>query len=67
MGIFIQSRKSRPRRFDYEPRYYNPERDNKVKKRMRIQSRVRRRRSPAGIIYFALLLAMAVWIYLRLG
>jgi hypothetical protein len=54
------------RRFSYEPRFYNPEREEKLKRRIRIQSHARRR-NPAGVIYFVLLLAMAVYIYLKLG
>lgn len=67
MGMFVSKRRARPRRFDYEPRYYNPERDQKLKQRMRIQSKVKRRRSPAGLVYFIALLLMAVVIYLQMG
>lgn len=63
MGIFIPSRRSKPRRFSYEPRYYDPTKDESLKKRIRVRSRARRRRSPLGLIYFAGLLLFAIYIY----
>jgi hypothetical protein len=64
MGLFVPGRKVNPRRFDYEPRYYNPKKDDNLRKRLRIQTRTRSsRRSPAGIIYFLLLLGMAIYLY----
>lgn len=67
MGIFLPGRGVRNRKFDYEPRYYNPKKDEKLKKRMRIQAVNRRRRSPLGIVYFILLFAMAIYVYQKLG
>ncbi len=67
MGIFLPGRRVRNKKFDYEPRYYNPKKDEKLKKRMRIQAYNRRRRSPLGIIYFLLLFAMAIYVYHQLG
>ncbi len=66
MSLFLPGRRVKHRRFTYEPRFYDPRRDEKLKQRIRIQSRARRR-SPAGLIYFALLLAMAVFVYMKLG
>lgn len=63
MGMFVSNRRSRPRRFDYEPRYYDPTKDEGIKRRMRVQSRARRRRDPSGIIYLAMLLILALFIY----
>lgn len=66
--MFVPGRRSKPRRFEYEPRFYNPEKDENLRRRMRVQSKTRsRRRSPAGIIYFVLLLAMAIYIYAMIG
>ena len=62
MGVFIHNRRSRPRRFDYEPRFYNPKKDEGIKRRMRVQSRARRR-SPSRVIYLAILLIVALFIY----
>jgi hypothetical protein len=68
MGLFVPGRKVSPKRFDYEPRYYNPKKEENLRKRLRIQTRTRsNRRSPAGIIYFLLLLGMAVYIYTLMG
>ena len=63
MGMFISNRRSKPRRFDYEPRYYNPKKDESIKRRMRVQSRSRRRRDPSAVIYLAMLLIVALFIY----
>ena len=66
MGLFF-GRKPRPRRFDYTPRYYDPTKDDSLKRRMRIQSRVRRRRSPIALYYLAALLLTALYIYNAIG
>ena len=63
MGLFTPSRKTKPRRFDYEPRYYDPSKDERLRRRIRIQSRARRRRSPLGLLYLAGLLLFAIYIY----
>ncbi len=63
MGLFTPSRKAKPRRFSYEPRFYDPTRDDSLKRRMRIHSRARRRRSPLALLYFLALLVFAVYIY----
>ena len=67
MGLFVPSKQASHRRFAYRPRFYDPTKDERIKKRIRIQGRARRRRSPAGIIYFLLLLGMALFIYHSLG
>ena len=67
MGLFLPGRRVRNKRFDYEPRFYDPKKDEKLKKRMRIQAHNRRRRSPMAIVYFLLLGAMAVYFYQQLG
>ena len=67
MGLFIPNRKVKPRRFSYEPRHYDPSKDESLKRRMRIPSRARRRRSPVGLLYFLALLLFAIYIYNALG
>lgn len=63
MGIFIKTPRQ-PRRFSYEPRYYDPKRDEDLKNRMRIKSLSRaKRRSPLGIIMFLLLLMITIYLY----
>ncbi len=67
MGLFIPSRKAAPRKFSYVPRYYDPTKDESLKRRIRIRSRARRRRSPVGLLYFIALLLFALYIYQALG
>ena len=67
MGLFSLKQKVRPRAFSYEPRYYDPTRDESLKRRMRIRSRVRRRRSSHALLYLAALLFFAFYIYNALG
>jgi hypothetical protein len=66
MGLLF-GRKTQPRKFDYTPRYYDPRKDDSLKRRMRIQSRVRRRRSPVALYYLAALLLTALYIYNAIG
>jgi hypothetical protein len=68
MSIFQPRAKATYRRFSYEPRYYDPKKDEDLRRRMRIKSLSRRkRRNPSGIFAFLLLFAMAVFIYFQLG
>ena len=68
MGLLTPGRGMRPKKFDYEPRYYDPKKEEKLKQRMRVKRlSTAKRRSPAGIIYFLLLCAMATYIYIQLG
>ena len=68
MGLFMPGSRAKHRRFSYEPRFYDPKKDEDLRRRMRIKSLSRRkRRNPAGILLFAILLAMAVFIYFQLG
>lgn len=67
MGLFVPGRRAQPRRFSYEPRFYNPEHDDSIKRRMHIQSRARSKRRNSGFIYLVALLAMAIYIYNILG
>ncbi len=67
MGLFLNKRKVKPRSFSYEPRYYDPSRDESLKRRMRIQRYARRRRSPLALLYLAALLFFAFYIYNALG
>ncbi len=66
MGIFVPRVRVKHKRFDYQPRFHNPEKDKKLKQRIRIRSRARRRRSPIGIVYALVLLGFAFYIYQNL-
>lgn len=62
MGLMSPNRRG-PRRFDYEPRYYNPHKDESIKRRMRIQGRTRRKSNTGlRLIIMALLLGFALYI-----
>lgn len=67
----LRSRRKKPRKFDYEPRYYKPDEDpelqrrQNIKRRIRIQSKTRRGNS-ASLLYLLGLLAFAVWLYMNL-
>jgi hypothetical protein len=67
MGLFLRTKRVKHRRFDYQPRFYNPEKEQKLRQRIRIRSRASRRRSPAGLIYALLLLMLAFYIYKSLA
>ncbi|MEM8487736.1 MAG: hypothetical protein AAF564_19445 [Bacteroidota bacterium] len=63
MGIIFNSKRAKHRKFDYQPRFHNPEKEKKLRERIRIQSRASRRRSPVGIIYALVLLTFAAFLY----
>jgi hypothetical protein len=55
----------KPRRFDYEPRYYDPTEDNRFKRRLRFTSSTRRGRRPP-FLFLAILLMLVMIVYLAL-
>lgn len=67
MALFMPTRRAQHKRFDYEPRYYNPKREQDIKHRMQVQRRSRSRKNPAGLIYAAILLIGAIYVYMELG
>ena len=55
------------RRFEYEPRYYDPKREEDLKQRMRIKRKaVSRRQNPSRFLIILGLLIMALYIFLKL-
>lgn len=66
MGLFVPRKTAKHKRFDYTPRFHNPEKEKKLKERMRIKSKAGRRRSPMGIIYSMVLLMIVFYIYQNL-
>lgn len=62
MGI-IGGRRRKPRKFDYEPRFYDPSKEEDLKRRMRTQRNKSRRRSPASLLYMLGLLLFTLYIY----
>lgn len=67
MGLFIPNRKVRNKRFDYEPRFYDPKKEERLRQRMRIKRVTGKRRNTSGIIYFTILFAIVIYVYLNLG
>ena len=63
MGFFVKNLRP-PRRFAYEPRYYDPQRDERGR-RIRIERLSRaRRRKPQALVLLVVLLAAALYVYL---
>ena len=60
MGLFTQKTRN-PRKFDYEPRFYNPDKEEKLRHRMRVKRRASKRRNPMAIVYFAVLLLIVLF------
>jgi hypothetical protein len=67
MGLFTPSRRRKPKRFTYEPRFYNPDKEEDLKRRMRVKRRKKRQRSPLSILYLIGLLSFAVFLMYSLG
>ena len=54
MGLLTPGRRVRPKRFDYEPRFYDPKKEEKLKKRMRVKRlSTAKRRSPGHDLFRA--------------
>ncbi|MCH8121689.1 MAG: hypothetical protein IH853_01070 [Bacteroidetes bacterium] len=66
MGLFIQNKKAN-KRFSYEPRFYNPEKEERLKRRIRVKRVTGRRRDPMGLIIFGILAGIVLYMYLNLG
>ncbi len=66
MGIIPASARAKHKKFSYEPRFYDPVKEQRLKQRMRIKSRVRRR-NPAAFFSILLLLALAGFVYMSAG
>ena len=58
----IGGKKKKPRKFDYEPRFYDPSKEEDIKRRMRIGRRSRRR-NPTSLLYLLGLLIFTLYIY----
>ncbi|GMQ82067.1 MAG: hypothetical protein BMS9Abin05_1508 [Rhodothermia bacterium] len=67
MGLFIQGKNKGNRRFSYEPRFYNPEKEERLRRRIQVKRMTGRRRNSLGLIIFGILAAMVFYVYLNLG
>ncbi len=66
MGIISPGGRAKYKKFSYEPRFYDPVKEQRLKQRMRIKSKVRRR-NPAAFFSILLLLALAAFVYMSAG
>jgi hypothetical protein len=66
MGLFRPGGR-KPKKFDYEPRHYNPEKEEDLKRRMRAGRKRHSRRDPMSLLYLIGLLLFALFIYQSLG
>ena len=60
--MLIPRQKYRHRKFGYEPRFYDPTKDENIRKRIRIKSKVRRGKH-SNLIWTAMLLVMIFYFY----
>lgn len=67
MALFTLGKKVRNKKFEYLPRFYDPRKDERLKKRMRIKVSTKHRRSPLTLIIFIVLVAMVAYMYFTLG
>jgi len=49
-------RQKKPRRFDYEPRFYDPTEDDRFKRRLRFTGRSRRGKRPNFLVVLIILI-----------
>lgn len=54
-----------PRRFEYTPRFYDPTKDERLRQRIRLASKVRRGRTPSFLV-LVIVLALTLLIYSQL-
>lgn len=54
-----------PRRFDYEPRFYDPTEDDRFKRRLRFTSSTRRGKRPSFLV-LVIILALVLLIVLAI-
>ena len=63
----FRGRRARPRKFSYEPRFYDPTKDDRLKRRMRAaRPGVRRKSSQPAFIAVGLGLLLALYLYLHI-
>lgn len=58
--------KRKNKKFGYEPRFYDPSKDEDLKRRMRVRRKRNRRRNPMSLVYFLGLFLFAMFIYYQL-
>lgn len=64
MGLFSPSKRAKHKSFSYEPRFYDPKKDEDMRRRLRVKRTSRhRRRDKSSLLYLLLLLGFAAYIY----
>lgn len=63
MGLFMPNKRATYRKFSYEPRFWDPAKEEKIKRRIRLGRSTERKR-PKGVIYFTVLLIIVLYLYL---
>lgn len=61
----IGGSKRKPRKFDYDPRFYDSSKEDDIKRRLRVR-RKSNRRDPTSILYLIGLLIFTIYIYTSL-
>jgi len=64
MSFFLPGKRPQPRRFSYEPRFYNPDEDRALRNRVQF-SRRSERRAPNRALLYGGLLAMLLFLLSR--
>lgn len=67
MGLFVPNKRPTPRRFDYEPRFYDPEQETSLRQRLRGARKVRKRSSPTKALYLGIILVIVLYLLNTLG
>ena len=63
----LSRRRVQPRRFQYDPRFYDPKKDERLKRRMRVErSRARPKTKQPQFIAVGLALLLALYLYLNI-
>lgn len=63
----FRSKRVRPRKFSYEPRFYDPSKDERLKRRMRVaRPRVRQKSMQPTFIAVGLGLVLALYLYVNI-
>ena len=61
----IGGSKRKPRKFDYDPRFYDPSKEDDIKRRLRVR-RKSNRRDPTSLLYLLGLLVFTIYVYVSL-
>lgn len=63
MGL-LSGRRVRTKKFEYEPRYYDPSRDNRLRHRMQIRSKSKPRGRRQSALTLGIIFILVMLIYL---